>query len=99
MNKEIGKLEGMFYKLLPSVDDVGIGQHDIAIECAKLCREQNKELRENIEIIIEKVCKMHPYKMIGKPETYSQYNEAWEDACDVVEQELIEFLNQQDNDT
>lgn len=30
----------------------------------------------------------HPYKEQGKPETYSQYNEGWNDACDYIRGKL-----------
>ena len=36
----------------------------------------------NIDEIIEQVEKLkkeHPYRVIGQPDTYSQYNEAWQD--------------------
>ena len=33
---------------------------------------------------LEKLEKEHPYKVIGQPNTYSQYNEAWQDCIDRV---------------
>lgn len=30
----------------------------------------------------------HPYKEAGKPETYSQYEEGWSDACDYIRGKL-----------
>ena len=33
---------------------------------------------------LEEVEKDHPYKVIGQPDTYSQYNEAWQDCMDRV---------------
>ena len=33
---------------------------------------------------LEKLGKEHPYKVIGQPHTYSQYNEAWQDCIDRV---------------
>ena len=33
---------------------------------------------------LEKLEKEHPYKVIGQPDTYSQYNEAWKDCMDRV---------------
>ena len=32
--------------------------------------------------MIEEVREMHPYKVAGDYDTYSKYNEGWEDACD-----------------
>ena len=31
---------------------------------------------------LEELEKEHPYKVIGQPNTYSQYNEAWQDCID-----------------
>lgn len=36
----------------------------------------------------------HPYKQIGNPDTYSQYNEAWQDCLDRVEDVLQGFTRQ-----
>ena len=33
---------------------------------------------------LEELEKEHPYKVIGQPDTYSQYNEAWRDCIDRV---------------
>ena len=33
---------------------------------------------------LEKLEKEHPYKVIGQPNTYSQYNEGWQDCIDKV---------------
>ena len=33
---------------------------------------------------VEKLEKEHPYRVIGQPDTYSQYNEAWQDCMDRV---------------
>lgn len=33
---------------------------------------------------LEKLGKEHLYKVIGQPDTYSQYNEAWQDCIDRV---------------
>lgn len=41
-----------------------------------IIRDLNKEL-EDLE-------KIHPYKVIGNPDTYSSYNEGWSDALDAV---------------
>lgn len=39
---------------------------------------------------IDLVRKQHPYKVVGKGETYSTYNEGWEDALNLLEQLIIE---------
>ena len=39
----------------------------------------------NLEYVIEQLeelGKEHPHKVIGQPNTYSQYNEAWQDCID-----------------
>ena len=41
----------------------------------------------NIDKVIEQLEELekeHPYKVIGQPDTYSQYNEAWQDCMDRV---------------
>lgn len=43
---------------------------------------------EYIRDAIDKASSMYPYKVIGKPETYSQYNEGWQDAVDYLSQLL-----------
>ena len=30
----------------------------------------------------------HPYKQVGEPETYSDYNLGWNDACDYIREKL-----------
>lgn len=45
-----------------------------------------------IEKIIEKVESLHPYKESGNRDSYSEYNEGWSDACDVLGNMILEFL-------
>jgi len=52
--------------------------------------------REQIIEICRKVEDMYPYKESGNIDSYSKYNEGWSDACDVLEQTLLESLTQQD---
>lgn len=35
---------------------------------------------------------LHPYKVRGKPETYSDYNQGWEDALSILGDCLTELL-------
>jgi hypothetical protein len=49
-------------------------------------------MKEKIIQIIIEVSDQHPYKKAGDRETYSSYNEGWSDACDVIEQRLIEEI-------
>ena len=39
---------------------------------------------DNVVEQLEKLEKEHPYKVIGQPDTYSLYNEAWQDCIDRV---------------
>jgi hypothetical protein len=32
----------------------------------------------------------HPYKVVGEPDTYSDYNQGWEDAANLIEELIIE---------
>lgn len=41
-----------------------------------------------IDIILDTIEKEHPYKVPGDYDTYSQYNEGWQDAIDRVRGEL-----------
>ena len=43
------------------------------------------QVLEKILQEIEKLEKEHPYKVIGSPDTYGSYNEAWQDCLDRVE--------------
>ena len=44
--------------------------------------------KEGIRDAINKASSMYPYEVIGKPETYSQYNAGWQDAVDYLSQLL-----------
>lgn len=43
-----------------------------------------------LEKITAQVTAVRPYKVSGDHDTYSQYNEGWEGACDAMQQALIE---------
>jgi Lar family restriction alleviation protein len=48
--------------------------------------------RKPIDKIVEQLEEIrgeHPYKQIGEPDTYSQYNEAWQDCLDRVEDMIV----------
>ena len=45
--------------------------------------------KESIKDALGKASSMYPYKVVKKPETYSQYNAGWQDALDYILQ-LIE---------
>lgn len=44
--------------------------------------------KESIIDALDKASSMHPYEVIGKPETYSLYNAGWQDAVDYLSQLL-----------
>lgn len=44
----------------------------------------NSKRKKSIREAIDKASKMYPYEVIGKPETYSQYNAGWQDALDYI---------------
>ena len=56
------------------------------------------ESTSDIEQIISEVEDMHPYKESGNRESYSQYNEGWADACDILGNRILEVLKPQTPD-
>ena len=44
--------------------------------------------KESIKDALDKASSMYPYKVVGKSETYSQYNAGWQDAVDYLSQLL-----------
>ena len=44
--------------------------------------------KESIKDALDKVSSMYPYEVVGKAETYSQYNCGWQDAVDYFSQLL-----------
>ena len=63
----------------------------------KVCRPEymqvveQRELtmdKESIKDALDKASSMYPYEVVGKPETYSQYNAGWQDAVDYLSQLL-----------
>ena len=44
--------------------------------------------KESIRDALYKASSMYPYEVIGKPETYSQYNAGWRDVVDYLSQLL-----------
>ena len=43
---------------------------------------------KSIRDALDKASSMYPYEVVGKPETYSQYNCGWQDAVDYLSQLL-----------
>lgn len=46
-----------------------------------------------IDKIIEEVTAEHPYKERGNRDSYSQYNEGWSDACDILGERIRQALS------
>ena len=40
---------------------------------------------------LERIAEIHPYKVVGDHDSYSPYNEAWEDCISLIE-ERLQFL-------
>ena len=53
---------------------------------------------QELEKILEEIEAEHPYKDPGNYDSYSQYNEAWQDAIDRVRARLENFFKEKDND-
>ena len=49
---------------------------------------------KELDKIIEEVSDLHPYKEIGNRNSYSEYNEGWSDACDILGERIKELLNE-----
>lgn len=52
--------------------------------CSGDCAWYAEGMKNELEKILEEIEAEHPYKVPGKPDTYSQYNEGWQDALDRV---------------
>lgn len=46
----------------------------------------------DLKIIIENTSLEHPYKDPSDRDTYSQYNEGWADACDILGHRILDYL-------
>lgn len=53
---------------------------------------------QELEKILEEIEAEHPYKVPGNYDSYSQYNEAWQDAIDRVRARLEIFFREKEND-
>ena len=45
-----------------------------------------------IDSAIQGITDLHPYKEMGNRDSYSQYNEGWSDACDVLGETIKKLL-------
>ena len=53
---------------------------------------------QELENILEEIETEHPYRVPGNYDSYSQYNEAWQDAIDRVRARLEGVFQEKDND-
>ena len=49
---------------------------------------------EELNQIIESTVDEHPYKESGNIDSYSEYNEGWTDACYILGENIIKWLQQ-----
>lgn len=49
-------------------------------------------MKTQINTIINEVSEIHPYKQRGNVNSYSEYNEGWADACDIIAQNIDNYL-------
>lgn len=59
------------------------------------CLHTGTPLIRTVSTAIKEIEDMHPYKESGNRESYSKYSEGWSDACDLVEQRVIQILKEQ----
>lgn len=52
---------------------------------------------QELEKIFEEIEAEHPYKVPGNYDSYSQYNEAWQDAIDRVRARMENFFKEKEN--
>jgi hypothetical protein len=60
----------------------------------RFIEDQPKE-KLSVEKIIEQVEDMHPYKESGNRDSFSEYNEGWSDACDILGNRILELFSDQ----
>ena len=90
LKKELGIMRWMNH---PEHDPVIIGYERAA---DAICSLALPELSE-VEKLISKTEDEHPYKEAGNRDSYSEYNEGWADACDVLGERFKAFLKQLTN--
>lgn len=64
---------------------------EMMVDYASACSAPSSIGEDEKNRIVQEVMEMHPYKVPGKPHTYSYYNQGWEDACDILDQHLTKW--------
>lgn len=55
---------------------------EMAIKALEAQPSEDCISRQAVIILIDEASEMHPYKVVGDSDTYSNYNQGWSDACD-----------------
>ena len=71
---EIGGCDGFDYKQREALN--------IAIKALEQQPCEDVVSRKRVIILIDEASEIHPYKVVGDSNTYSNYNQGWSDACD-----------------
>lgn len=85
MSFERYKKAKRMFEQLPSVTPQTITEFaDKCRECGKIQNELYEDAvsRKRVIILIDEASEIHPYKVVGDSDTYSNYNQGWSDACD-----------------
>ncbi len=64
---------------------------EMMVAFASACSAPSSIGEDEKNRIVQEVIEMHPYKVPGKPDTYCDYNQGWEDACDILDQHLTKY--------
>ena len=56
---------------------------------------KDRPTAKTLDEIISEVEDIHPYKEAGNADSYSQYNEGWSDACDVLGERIKAAIQQE----
>lgn len=46
------------------------------------------ERMDKLSEVLTEAEQLHPYKILGDPDTYTQYNEGWNDALDYIDSKM-----------
>jgi len=57
-----------------------------------------KQITKEIKKVIDEVYETHPYKKAGDRDSYSEYNEGWTDACDIIESKIESLTREENNE-
>ena len=52
---------------------------------------------KKLEELIEETREIYPYKKVGDSSTYNDYNQGWEDACDILGEKVKTYFEENSN--